>query len=210
MKSKCPEYLQLFLDQGSLKIEVRFVNSNASITSFKVQKDEIGNLFSEETGKFLGELAFDGHPFKVVKYELVPNSNTILIFAVKKTSSSKAKRKRIRGTALVIRNNKILLVQDFGKKAFSLPGGGTKNNEPSLSAAIRELYEELAMSASKANRVFECDYSGAFTNHKVSKIETEDRPILLGSELEKFIWWDGQSDISRFPHVDAIISKLQL
>jgi ADP-ribose pyrophosphatase YjhB (NUDIX family) len=46
---------------------------------------------------------------------------------------------RIRGTAVVFRNGKVLLVRDNGHHRFSLPGGGVKHNEPPLAAAIREL-----------------------------------------------------------------------
>ena len=56
---------------------------------------------------------------------------------------------RIRGTAVVFRDGKVLLVRDRGKYKFSLPGGGTKRNEPSISSAVRELYEELGMRARK-------------------------------------------------------------
>ena len=67
---------------------------------------------------------------------------------------------RIRGTAIVIRDQKILLVRDRNKVEFSLPGGKQEKNEPVLATAIRELYEELGMSARRAERLFRCDYQG--------------------------------------------------
>lgn len=117
-------------------------------------------------------------------------------------------KKRIRGTAVVIRENKVLLVKDRGKKKFSLPGGGTNRNEPSLSAAIRELYEELDMSARKAERIFKCDFLGSFNKHKVSLIETDDEPFLKSRELEEFCWWNMKDQIPRYAHVDYIIKQL--
>jgi 8-oxo-dGTP pyrophosphatase MutT (NUDIX family) len=116
---------------------------------------------------------------------------------------------RARGTAVVFRNGKVLLVRDRGKHRFSLPGGGTQPNEPSMGAAVRELFEELGMSARKAERVFECDFEGSLSKHKVSLIETDDEPRLRGKELDKFIWWDMKTDVPRYAHVDQILKKLR-
>jgi len=114
---------------------------------------------------------------------------------------------RNRGTAIVFREGKVLLVKDRGKNSYSLPGGGVNHNEPSIAAAIRELYEELGMSARKAERVFECDFKGSRSQHKVSLIETDDEPRLRGRELDKYIWWDMKSGIPRYKHVDKIIKR---
>ena len=116
---------------------------------------------------------------------------------------------KTRGTVVVIRDGKVLLVRDKGHKNFSLPGGGVKKNEPSLAAAIRELYEELKMSARKAERVFRCDFMGTASEHKVSLIETDDdEPKLRDKELAQFIWWNRRKEIPRYAHVDQILKKL--
>jgi 8-oxo-dGTP pyrophosphatase MutT (NUDIX family) len=114
---------------------------------------------------------------------------------------------RIRGTALVFREKKVLIVRDRGKQKFSFPGGGKNAHEPSLATAIRELYEELGMSARKAERIFECDTQGTVNNHKVSLIETEDKPYLRDKELDEFMWWDMTTDIPRYHHIDQILDK---
>ena len=114
---------------------------------------------------------------------------------------------RIRGTALVFRNNNILVVRDRGVQKFSLPGGKKNQDEPSLATAIRELYEELGMSAKKAERLFHCDYQGTVNRHTVSFIETEDEPYLRDQELVEFLWWDGSRPIPRYPNVDKILEK---
>jgi len=115
---------------------------------------------------------------------------------------------RIRGTAVVFRDGKVLLVRDKGKLKFSLPGGGTQHHEPSMAAAIRELHEELGMRARKAERIFRCDLEGSLFKHKVSLIETDDEPRLRGKELEEYLWWDMKTDIPRFGDIDQILKKL--
>ncbi len=115
---------------------------------------------------------------------------------------------RTRGTAVVIRNDMVLLVRDRGQDRFSLPGGGVNHNEPSLAAAVRELFEELGMRARKAERIFQCDFRGSTSGHKVSLVETDDEPHLRGNELDRVIWWDKRSNIPRHAHVDQILRKL--
>ncbi len=114
---------------------------------------------------------------------------------------------RQRGTAVVFREGKVLLVRDRGKTKFSLPGGGINKNEPSMAGAIRELFEELGMSARKAERIFRCDFKGSMSKHKVCLLETEDEPKIRG-ELDKFIWWDMKKEIPRYSHVDYILKRL--
>ncbi|MBU2647764.1 NUDIX domain-containing protein [bacterium] len=117
--------------------------------------------------------------------------------------------KRIRGTGIVVRNGKILLVRDRKKTRFSLPGGKANRNEPALAAAIRELYEECHMTAVSAERLPECDYTGSLSSHKVCMLQSPDEPELGSRELSEYRWWDMAADIPRYPHVDFIISRFQ-
>ncbi len=116
--------------------------------------------------------------------------------------------RRRRGTAIVLREGRVLLVKDQGKSTFSLPGGGANKNEPSLAAAVRELREELGMSAHRAERLFHCDYRSKFNHHKVSLVETAGQPKISSSELAEYRWWDGEDDVLLFPHVNHIITRL--
>jgi 8-oxo-dGTP pyrophosphatase MutT (NUDIX family) len=118
---------------------------------------------------------------------------------------NKIRTMRTRGTAIVFRSKHVLLVRDAGKQTYSLPGGGVNRREPALAAAVRELKEELGMSAYKAERLFKCDFTGSFSRHKVNLIETNDSPHLNSNELEEYIWWDLKKSIPRYPHVDAIL-----
>jgi 8-oxo-dGTP pyrophosphatase MutT (NUDIX family) len=114
---------------------------------------------------------------------------------------------RIRGTALVLSNEKILLVLDMDAHKFSLPGGGANPNEPSMAAAIRELFEELGMEAISAERLINCDYRGSVNHHHVEMIQSSDEPCCNPKEIAELHWWDGHRNLPRQPHVDAILDR---
>ena len=115
---------------------------------------------------------------------------------------------RQRGTAVVIRDGKVLLVRDRGRHRFSLPGGGIKGNEPAISAAGRELFEELGLTPVKVTRLPHCDFKGSASHHKVCLIEARGEPRLRGYELDKFIWWDMTASVPVFAHVRVILAKI--
>jgi len=115
---------------------------------------------------------------------------------------------RQRAVAVVLRHNKVLLVRDRGKHRFSLPGGGIHKGEPTASAAARELYEELGLSAGSVKRLRNCDFRGSSNHHKVCLIEAAGNPRLRGRELDKFLWWDMRSDMPVYPHVKSILKAM--
>ena len=117
--------------------------------------------------------------------------------------------RRRRGTAVVIRKGRVLLVRDRGRSRFSLPGGGIKKGEPTVSAAARELYEELGLRAQEVTRLHHCDYKSPLTEHRVCLIEASGEPHLLGHELNKYIWWDMKTPIQVFGHVTVILNAYQ-
>ena len=115
---------------------------------------------------------------------------------------------RQRGTAVVFKNGKVLLVRDRGHHKFSLPGGKIEKGEPTVSAAARELFEELGLSATKAMRLRHCDFKGSTSKHRVCLIEASGKPHLKGHELNKFIWWNMKTPIPVYPHVTQILKKI--
>ncbi len=117
-------------------------------------------------------------------------------------------RLRRRATAVVIRDGKVLLVRGRGQRRFSLPGGGMRKGEPVVSAAARELYEELALDTTKVTRLPKADFAGKANEHQVCSIEAEGKPILRRLELSDFIWWDMKGSIQAFDHVTAILGKM--
>lgn len=114
---------------------------------------------------------------------------------------------RPRATVIVRSDRGVLLVRDRGKIRYSLPGGKVERNEVPLAAAIRELHEELRMQASKAERLPHCDHETSFSRHIVCAVESGDLPRLASKELDDCRWWDGEEDIPRYPHVDAIMKN---
>ena len=115
---------------------------------------------------------------------------------------------RKRATAVVIKDGKVLLVRDKGKQKFSLPGGGIHRGEPTLSAAIRELYEETGLRATKAIRLRDCDYKGSKNEHRVCLIEANGE-VRLKHEIDKFVWWDMKQTLPVYPYVRYILSKVK-
>ena len=109
----------------------------------------------------------------------------------------------------MIRDGKVLLVRDRGRHRFSLPGGAIKKSEPTVSAAARELYEELGLTAIKVTRLRECDFKGIVSEHKVCLIQASGEPHLRGHELNKFIWWDMKEPIPTYAHVKNTLKKIQ-
>ena len=116
---------------------------------------------------------------------------------------------RPRGTAVVIKNGKVLLVRDKGKKKFSLPGGGVNKNEPTVSAAAREVFEELGFHVVLVRRLHGCDFKGSLSEHKVCLVEVTGEPKIRGPELDKFIWWDMKEKIPVYEHVTNILKKIK-
>ena len=116
---------------------------------------------------------------------------------------------RKRATAVVIKDGKVLLVRDKGKHKFSLPGGEIHKGEPTLSAAIRELYEETGLRATKAIRLRDCDYRGSKNEHRVCLIEADGEIRLKRDEIDRFVWWDMKQPLSVYPHVRYILGRVR-
>ncbi|MBO8182709.1 MAG: NUDIX hydrolase [Archaeoglobus sp.] len=117
---------------------------------------------------------------------------------------------RRRAAAVVFKNGKILLVKDKKAKRFSLPGGGIRKNEPTLSAAIREVYEETHLAAVKAKRRPDLDFKGKVSKHKVCLITVRGKVVLNKKELKNHFWWDPKKPLTVpvYPHVRHILGKL--
>lgn len=114
--------------------------------------------------------------------------------------------RRLRATAVAVREGKVLLVMDRGKTRFSLPGGGVKRKEPSIAAAARELYEETGLNSSKIEWQF--SYKGRMRCHRVFRATPTGEVQLKDGELNRYIWWDGIQKIRVKKHVVDILTQM--
>ena len=118
------------------------------------------------------------------------------------------KRRRSRATAVVIRNRRVLLVKDRGQTHFSLPGGGIKRKETAVTAASRELYEEVGLEAVKIVRSPEYDFNGSLNQHSVCLVEAIGDPFLKQITVSGYMWWDMEESVPVLPHVVHILGKI--
>lgn len=81
-------------------------------------------------------------------------------------------------------------------------------SEPAVGAAARKMREELELIAVEVERVAEYDYAALMNDHHVCLIRANSDPRLCGNELAAFCWWDMKEIIPLYPHVKAILSKL--
>lgn len=116
---------------------------------------------------------------------------------------------KLRGTALIFRDNRVLLVRNNLDKPFNLPGGGIQDmRDPPLSAACREVSKQLELEALSATRLPSCDCPSKYYFHKVVLVEVgEDTQPYLCERVKDYIWWDGKEPIERFEFVDEILAK---
>ena len=112
-----------------------------------------------------------------------------------------------RATGIVVKDGKVLLVRDKGKRSFSLPGGGIHRGEPSIAAAARELYEEVGLRSDKIERVL--TYQGGTRRHSVFLITKFHGDVRIKSELDKLMWWDQKSDVPIQGHVSGILTQIK-
>jgi len=120
------------------------------------------------------------------------------------------KHKRYRATAVILDDNKVLLVRDRGKHDYSLPGGGFKRHESTIQAGAREVAEELGIKVISSKRLKDCDISGKRAFHKVCLIEIDKtyKPYLKSNEIDDFVWWDMKQGLRTQGHVMGILKKL--
>ena len=117
--------------------------------------------------------------------------------------------KRQRATALVVQDDKYLLVRRKGEQKYSLPGAGIEGGEAALTAACRGLGETLGMRPYRAERLFDYTRDDSRNHHKVVLVFAGKEPRLRDRELDSFRWWDGKEQLPVYPHVTSVIARYE-
>jgi len=117
---------------------------------------------------------------------------------------------RRRGTAIVDTPRGILVVA--GKRMrFLLPGGGALKGESRRDAVMRELKEEIGLTATSCNYLFSYDdpKDGRRVRnlHKVFLIEAEGAPTPDNHEVRYVEYWNSGMNIQLSDSARAIIDK---
>ena len=116
---------------------------------------------------------------------------------------------RQRATAIVRRDDCVLLVRDEGRTPFMLPGGGIYDGESPETAVVRELAEETALKATAVRYLFQ--HGGKYNRHHVFSVDAEGEVDVSQDPLVvEFAWWDGSSDVPMFPHVREILDRANI
>jgi len=120
---------------------------------------------------------------------------------------------RRRATAILIRNDRVLLLREPQDTEFHLPGGGVEQGELPISGVARELHEETGLSASKIEYLFnyyedwgEDGIHFSDQDRSVFRIEA-DGEIRLSPEIQEYIWWDRATDLRLFKWVKPMLSR---
>ena len=107
-------------------------------------------------------------------------------------------RTGIRASAIIIKNNKMLLIhrKKNGEEYWVFPGGGIEEGETGESAVIREIKEETGLVCTKAKLAFAIETYEGGNKHPYYLCEVEDGELKLGGpEAErnsKDNWYDPQ------------------
>ncbi len=113
---------------------------------------------------------------------------------------------RQRATAIVRRDDRVLLVRDRGRTPFMLPGGGIDAGELPEVAVARELSEETTLTATAVRYLFAHD--GKYNRHHVFSVQADgDVNLAHDPMVVEFVWWDGSADVPVHPHVSEILDK---
>ncbi len=118
------------------------------------------------------------------------------------------REKRRRATIVAEQHGQILLVQEIGRRRFSLPGGGLKNGESVLQAAHRELKEETSLEIVKAEYLF--DHESPTQSHKVVWATVWGQVHMQEKELAGYRWWNTAEDVPLVGSTIEIVDRFKV
>lgn len=114
--------------------------------------------------------------------------------------------KRKRATVLAFNGIDYLLVRERGRNDYSLPGGGIERGEPSLLAAVSELYEGTHRKVSSIR--YSGDLDGQRARHIVFYAEVYVNLRIQRKKISSSLWWDGHRPVKAQGHVRGALGLL--
>ena len=76
-----PEYLALFSNTGNITIQVRFKDSDSSVSDQKIDAGEIQKLISPDGKSFISKMRFDDHLAEIERIEMSISKSRIILHA---------------------------------------------------------------------------------------------------------------------------------
>lgn len=76
-----PEYLALFSNTGNITIQVRFKDSDSSVSEQKMDVGEVQKLISPDGKSFISKMRFDDHLAEIERIEMSISKSRIILHA---------------------------------------------------------------------------------------------------------------------------------
>ena len=115
---------------------------------------------------------------------------------------------RDRATAIVQRDERLLIVRNRGFRHYSLPGGGVNRGESPEDAVARELAEETGLQAVSVSPLLRCKTTDVFNTYLVYRVEAKGELCINRMELGEALWWDGRKKLPLFGYVRHVLAQL--
>ena len=124
-----------------------------------------------------------------------------------KSGRSKPKRLSMRATAVVVNENReVLLVKHNGQKEWSLPGGHIVPGEDPAHRAVLKVAEETGLRIAHPRHMGR--YAGTVAAHEIYLAQSSGEPRPNRRELQDAVRWDGTRPLPVQQHVGAILATV--
>ena len=119
------------------------------------------------------------------------------------------RRKRVdRAAALVVREERVLLVRSKGRRRYALPGGAIEEGESGRDALDRHLNEQANLKVRGLYLLF--NYKSRTNRHRVFRVQAEGRVRIRSKLLDAYVWWDGNFELPVRDSAREIISRARI